>query len=225
MKNLVQIIILVFLAANFVGCGGKADSVAKNTDEQKLQKFIDSHLAEVQPLYKQAALADWNAAVSGNDADYKKTAQLRLQISQLYSNAQDFALLKKLRESGKVKNHLLARQLDILYHAYLRNQLDPELLKQTIELATKIEQTFSTHRGKIDSREYTNNEILQILKTQTDSNKRKLAWQASKQVGAAVAEDLIKLAKLRNQAAQKVGFDNYHTLSLTLAEQNVEDLD
>ncbi|MBN2375033.1 MAG: M2 family metallopeptidase [Sedimentisphaerales bacterium] len=225
MKILVLILVLVSLVVNFLGCGGEPDSVAKNADEQKLQKFIVGHLAKIQPLQKQAALAEWDAAVSGNDADYKKSAQLRLQISQVYSNAQDFALLKELRESNQIKNHLLARQLDSLYRSYLRNQLDPDLLRQTIELATKIEQTFSTHRGQIDSREFSNNEILQILKTETDSNKRQQAWQASKQVGAAVADDLIKLAKLRNQAAQKVGFDNYHTLSLTLSEQKVEELD
>jgi peptidyl-dipeptidase A len=33
------------------------------------------------------------------------------------------------------------------------------------------------------------------------------------------------LVKLRNQAARKLGFDNYHTLSLTVAEQTVEELD
>jgi len=31
--------------------------------------------------------------------------------------------------------------------------------------------------------------------------------------------------KLRNEAARKVGFDNFHTLSLTTSEQKVEDLD
>jgi len=33
------------------------------------------------------------------------------------------------------------------------------------------------------------------------------------------------LVKLRNQAARKLGFDNYHTLSLATSEQDVKELD
>ena len=38
-------------------------------------------------------------------------------------------------------------------------------------------------------------------------------------------DDLIELVKLRNKAARKVGFDNYHTLSIVTGEQNIKDLD
>ena len=63
------------------------------------------------------------------------------------------------------------------------------------------------------------------MKTETDSVKRKEAWLASKQVGPVVATDIIRLVKLRNKAARKIGFDNYHTLSLTVAEQTVGEVD
>jgi peptidyl-dipeptidase A len=56
-------------------------------------------------------------------------------------------------------------------------------------------------------------------------DKRKKAWLASKQVGPVISEDLIRLTHLRNQAAHKLGFDNFHTMSLTTAEQDVQELD
>jgi peptidyl-dipeptidase A len=71
----------------------------------------------------------------------------------------------------------------------------------------------------------TSNEIDEILKIETSSEKRKEAWLASKQVGSEVASDIIELVKLRNQAAQALEFDNYHTFSLETGEQNKEELD
>ena len=130
-----------------------------------------------------------------------------------------------MRKSGKVSNAILARQSDLLYNRYLENQIEPELLKQIVDLSSEIERTFSTHRGKIEGQEVTGNEIREVLKTQTDSVKRKRAWLAGKQVGAVVSKDVIRLAKLRNQAARNLKFDNFHTLSLAAVEQDVEELD
>jgi peptidyl-dipeptidase A len=94
-----------------------------------------------------------------------------------------------------------------------------------VDLSTKLEKNFSTFRGAIRGEKVTDNQIKEILKTEMDLLERKDAWLASKQVGPAVAADLIQLVKLRNEAARKVGFDNYHTLSLTVSEQDVKELD
>ena len=40
-----------------------------------------------------------------------------------------------------------------------------------------------------------------------------------------MADDLIRLVKLRNQAARKLGFDNFHTMRLATGEQDVKELD
>ena len=98
-------------------------------------------------------------------------------------------------------------------------------MKKIVDLSTEIEKDFSTFRGTIDGEKVTGNDIKEILKTETDSNKRKKAWLASKQVGVEVADNIVTLVKLRNEAARKLGFDNYHTLSLATAEQDVKELD
>ena len=86
----------------------------------------------------------------------------------------------------------------MLYNGYLTNQIEPELLKEIVDLETKIEKNFSTFRSTIQGQKVTTNEIKEILKSETDSIKRKEAWLASKQVGPVVAADLIRLVKLRN---------------------------
>jgi len=218
MKILSTTIVMLTLTIVLFGC-------APGTKEKQLGKFITAHVEKIKPIRKKASLAYWNAAITGDSKDYDKFSKLQLKIRQIYSNPEEFTFLRDIKESGEVKDAKLARQLDELYNAYLENQIEPQLLKKIVDLGTEIEKNFSTFRGTIRGEKVTTNEIKEILKTETDSVKRKDAWLASKQVGPVVATDIIQLVKLRNEAARKVGFENYHTLSLTVAEQDVEEID
>ena len=218
MKTITKTIIILTALVVMAGCG-------KKTADKELAKFIDEHVQKVKPLFKEMSLAYWQAANSGEEEDYEKASELELKIHRIYSDANNFAFLKKIKEEAGVKDAILSRQLDELYNGYLENQIDPELMEKIVELSTKIEKNFSTFRGSIEGQKVTDNQIREILKTETDSVKRKAGWEASKQVGDAVAEDIIELVKLRNQAARKVGFDNYHTMRLSLGEQDVKEID
>jgi peptidyl-dipeptidase A len=218
MKILSNLIMMFAIIVMAFGC-------APMTKEQQMQNFVTAHVQKIKPMDKETNLAWWDAAISGKAEDYDKVSKLTLEIRQVYSNPKDFAFLQDMKESGQIQDIVLARQLEVLYNAYLSNQIEPGLLKQIVDLGTEIEKNFSTFRGTIEGKKVTDNEIREILKTETDSAKRKLAWLASKQVGAEVANDIIRLVKLRNKAARKLGFDNYHTMSLTTGEQNVEELD
>jgi peptidyl-dipeptidase A len=198
---------------------------AANAKENELKEFITAHVEKIKPLEKQANLAWWEAAVTGDPKAYDRSSAMQLQIRRVYSDPKEFAFLKEVKQSKQVKDPLLARQLTVLYNAYLSNQIEPELLQQIVELGTQIEKNFSTFRGTIDGKKVTDNEIKDILKDETDSARREKAWLASKQVGAAVAADLVRLVKLRNEAARKLGFDNYHTMALATGEQDVKELD
>jgi len=181
-----------------------------------LQEFVTSHVEKIKPLEKEAGLAWWDAATTGAPEAYDRSSEVTLQIRKIYSDPTEFAYLKGLKESGQIEDPLLARQLTVLYDGYLANQIEPDLLKQIVD---------STFRGAIDGEKVTDNEIKAILKSETDSARRKKAWLASKQVATAVADDLIRLVKLRNEAARKLGFDNFHTLRLVTGEQDVKELD
>jgi len=198
---------------------------AAKAKETELKEFITAHVDKIKPLEKQANLAWWDAAVTGDPKAYDRSSEMTLQIRRVYSDPKDFAFLKEMQQSGQIKDPLWTRQLTVLYNGYLANQIEPELLKQIVELGTQIEKNFSTFRGALDGKKVTDNEIKNILKDETDSARRQKAWLASKQVGAAVAADLIRLVKLRNEAARKLGFDNYHTMALATGEQDVKELD
>jgi peptidyl-dipeptidase A len=218
MKTLLILIMMLTAGIFLFGC-------ATRPRQNELEGFIKAHVEKIKPLQKERNLAAWDAATTGKPENYDRASSLTLKIRRIYSNTREFAFLEEVRKSGKVSNAILARQSDLLYNRYLENQIESELLKQIVDLSSEIERTFSIYRGKIEGQEVTDNEIREVLKTQTDSLKRKNAWLAGKQVGAVVADDVIRLVKLRNQAAQKLNFDNFHTLSLAVVEQDVKELD
>ena len=196
-----------------------------NVKEKQLAKFIATHVEKVEPLSTQANLTYWDASTTGKTEDYDKLSKLQLKISQIYSNSDEYIFLKSMKDSGQVKQAGLVRQLDKLYYAYLRNQIEPELLEKLVDADTKIQEKYNTFRGTIDGKKVTMSDIYTIMTSEEDCRKRELAWRASKQVGDAIFDDLIQLVKLRNEAACKVGFENYHTMSIVTGEQDVKELD
>jgi peptidyl-dipeptidase A len=231
MRQLTVAALLVLLSICLCQCGpGAKPSLlarghATNQKERELEKFIAAHVKKIKPMSKAANLAYWRAATSGKTEDYDKLKELELAIRKVYSNPKEFAELKAWKESGQINEPELKRQLDLLYNGYLANQIAPELLKKIVDLSTRIEQRFHTYRGTMDGTTVTLNEITAILTTEKNSHKRELAWRASKQVGNAIVGDMLKLVRLRNEAARKLGFDNYRTLTLATGEQDPKELD
>ncbi|HPG40765.1 MAG TPA: M2 family metallopeptidase [bacterium] len=218
MKNYVRLACLLIVIFTISGCG-------PNQQEKLMQSFIDSRLEQIKQLSKESAIAYWNATTTGDEQEYEKYSDRELKLRQIFSNSDDFNQLKEWKESGVIKEPLLARQLELLYMGYLENQLDTLLLQQIVELETACEKKFNDFRGTINGKPVTSNDIEEILKSGKGEKERKDAWLASKQVGPEVAGDLINLIKIRNNAAKQLGFDNYHTMSLTTSEQSAAELD
>jgi peptidyl-dipeptidase A len=218
MRKMLILVIPGVLALFLFGC-------ARNADERRLEKFISSYVTRIEPLTTTANLEYWEASTTGKAEHYQKLSQLQLVIREIHSNPQDYADLKNIKNSGKIKDARIQRQLDKLYYAYLQNQIEPELLKEIVEMETKVQEEYNNFRGTIEGKRVTMSDIYLIMTTEKDCRKRELAWRASKQVGDAIFADFIKLVKLRNQAARKLGFDNYHTLSIVTGEQSIEELD
>src|SRR5207237_1832798 len=114
----------------------------------------------------------------------------------------------------------LARQIDVLYLQYLEKQVEPAVLKQIVAKSNAVEKAFNVFRAKVDGKEMTDSEVRKVLKESKNADRRQAVWEASKGVGAAVAGDLKELVRLRNEAAVKLGFKNYHALQLYLNEQD-----
>lgn len=197
-------------------CGGQ-----KNTDmTEDFKKFVQQLEEKFIPLYKQAADAQWVAAISGDEKDYKKAADLQFELTKIFTSKEDYETLKKIKESNSITDSLLSRQLLVIYNAYTGQQIDTAKLRQMIDMQSKIEMKFNTFRAVVNNDTLTDNKVEEALTTSTDNKYLEEVWKASKKSGANVAEDVKALVKLRNEAAKELGFKNYHDMSLTLSDQD-----
>ncbi|MBN2358528.1 MAG: M2 family metallopeptidase [Deltaproteobacteria bacterium] len=199
------------------------EPTAVNIDEEVLP-FLADQTKELEPLAKAANQAWYEASVSGKDEDWEKSKQAEDTLNRYFANTELFAKVKGYRDSGKVKDPLLKRQLDMLYLAMLGKQVDPVLLQKITALQAKVEQTFNAFRGRVDGKEMTQNQINEILRTSTNSRKLQAAWEAQKSVGPAVEPTLKELVALRNQVAQKLGFRDFYALRLAESEYDEKEL-
>ncbi len=214
-KMSVSSIVLTSLSAILIaGCG------PSQSDETKLREFIDHHLKQVEPLMKAANLAEWNANATGEKKYYDESAAMDFELRKVRSNREEFEFLKDLKQRGSIHDSLLQRELILLFNSYVKNQIDTAMLRSITEKQGAIALKFNTFRGTIDGRQMNDNEIREILVKERNQTVRKKAWEASKQVAKDVAPMVIELAKLRNAAAKKMGFENFYTMMLAADEQD-----
>jgi len=185
------------------------------------KKFIERHEKEIRPLEIAAALAWWNANITGKDEDFKAKEEAQNKLDAALANKERFAGLKAIKEA-KAADPLLGRQVDVLYLMYLEKQVDPELLKRITAKENAIEKAFNVYRAKVGGEELADSEVRKVLKKSADAERRKAVWEASKGVGKVVEADLKELVQLRNEAAKKLGFKNFHAMKLHLNEQSQE---
>jgi peptidyl-dipeptidase A len=215
MKPFKAFLTLLALIAFVSSCNSPKEKMEKD-----LRAFIAKYDSVVEPLQKESNLAYWTASISGKPEDWKKSENLSIKLTGIYSNKEDFAILKKIKESGAVKDTLLNRELEVLYNTYLGEQVDTAKLNAVIKMQTAVEQKFSNFRADVGGKKITDNDVEDILKKSTNSKELQQAWEGHKAIGPVVAGDIINLVKKRNEIAKELGFNNYHEMSLKLSEQD-----
>jgi peptidyl-dipeptidase A len=224
MVSLRLVLLALFLFTAAIAVWRPMVGVAASPASDRAQKFIDAHVAKLRPLEIKAGQAWWDANITGKDEDFKRKEEAQNRIDEALADATAFKELNAIKANGTIDDPIVARQLDVLYLAYLEKQVDPALLKKLVALSNKVEKAFNIFRAQVDGKEMSDSEVRKVLKTSKDSERRRAVWEASKAVGSVVQADLRELVKLRNEAATKLGFKNYHALQLFLNEQKGDDL-
>ncbi|MFP4528234.1 MAG: M2 family metallopeptidase [Candidatus Kapaibacterium sp.] len=236
MKNyLTRLLTLaVIFAVSFGGFYGCGDKDAKDTQEvsqeevqkmeQQFKEFASNLDNQIKEVYNQMTDSYFRASISGLEVDYTKTADIEKKLNEMMSDSTTFNKLKEFKESGAIQDPLLQRWLGELYRSYLSKQLETEKLNKMTEMQSAIEQKYSKFRATVDGKEYNDNEVEEVLKNSTDSKKLRAVWEAHKEIGPLVADDIIELVKMRNAAARELGFENFHTMSLKLSDQDPEEI-
>ena len=193
-------------------------------DDSEALELVRLYEQKIRPLEIRLALAWWNANISGTDEAYREKQEAQNAYDLALSDRAVFARLKALNERNTINDPVLARQIRVMYLTYLPKQLEPELLKRITEKENAVERAFNVFRPEVDGKKLTDNQVREILRESKDSTYRRKVWEASKRVGRVVERDLRELIALRNEAARKLGFDNFHDMMLVINEQKPEEI-
>ncbi len=139
------ILVLIGLALLALAVRAAAGKTAAG-DEAAFQRFLKTYEARVMPLSRDAALASFQASISGKDEDYQRSSALQIQLNKASADPREFASLKRFRKNGQIREPLLKRQLDIIYDSYLENQIPAAQMEEMVKLQAQIEQKFNTFR-------------------------------------------------------------------------------
>ncbi len=206
----------------------KADAQGKGKATQwttKARRFVKEYTNKVRPLEITVGYTWWTANITGKDEHFQAKTKAEDKLNAFLSSKEWFGRVKALKEHRKkINDPVTRRAVDVIYLTFLEKQVEPDLLKRMTKLANSFEHKFGTYRAKVDGKELSTNDVYHVLKTSKLSNRRKDVYLASKDVGKILEKELLELVRLRNKAAKKLGFDNYHAMKLYLNEQNGKDL-
>jgi peptidyl-dipeptidase A len=182
-------------------------------------RLVDDLEDTLRPLEIQLALTWWEANTAASPEAERRRADADLAHRTALGDHDAYAAIREARALTDL-DPLLRRQLEMLHDAFTPHQIPADLRRRLVELETAVETTYNTFRGELDGRRVDDNTILEVLRTSNDSDLRRRAWEASKQIGAEVAAPVRELARLRNEAARSLGYRDHFALALATGEMD-----
>lgn len=192
---------------------------------KEFEKFYANYVANISVAYRGSADAYFKASIENNKANWDKVAEFDMQVNAFLSDKARFDTLKAFKISPEITDALQKRQIELLYNEFAPKQIDTNKLNELTKMGTAIEEKYSGYRTEFKGKKISDNEVEDILQKSTSNEDLKNVWTAQKQIGKLVAPDIIALVKKRNEIAKSLGYENYHTMSLTLSEEDPKEIE
>jgi peptidyl-dipeptidase A len=185
---------------------------------REISEYINQHEATIIPLYKDYNLKFWELSLNGTEAKERQVVEAKERYLKVYNNAEEFRQLRQWQTLRGQLTEVEARQLKLIHDNFVPHQIKPDVLRQIVERETEIENLFNTFRANFEGGLVSDNQLREIMRTEKDIARRRLAWEASKQVGQAVAPKLLGLIEIRNREARNLGYADYYSMMFELQE-------
>jgi len=85
---------------------------AVDSRQEETSRLVRDCVTKVEPLTTQANRLYWEATTTGRTEKFDEFKEVQLQIRRIQSDPNDFARIKACRESGRIRDARLARQVD-----------------------------------------------------------------------------------------------------------------
>ena len=181
-------------------------------------RILEDAEARLRPLQSRRRNSWWEANVSATEENERRRVEAELALSDALADAELYRDVEAARADGA--EGLDRRQLDVLRDSLVAHQVPEALRHRIVELEASVEARFAQHRGVVRGEALDDNQIKEILRASEDVAERREAWEASKTIGAAVADDVRELARLRNEAARSLGYRDWFALAVATSEMD-----
>ncbi len=185
---------------------------------EKLKELLETFVAKIRSKSEQVNRAVWLLETTESEDAAFLLATLEAELKILYSDPTIYDKLTSLDQDESITNPLLKRVLNVLIRSFKSNMLPEEMIKEISTKEALLSQAYGTFRPTFEGKKVSENDLLDILKNENDIDRRKRTWAASKEIGNHLAPQILKIVKLRNNAAHRLGYSDYYSMQLELQE-------
>ncbi len=177
---------------------------------------VEAFTARAEPAYTERGQAWWELATTGSEEAAKRATAAAKAVDDVRGDTELLDALDAAASSGG--DPRWTRAAETLRLSCLDARAPKKLRRDIAALEVDVQRRYGSFRGTVEGKPTTDGEIMRILAGSTDSALRQQAWEASHALSAEVADDVRKLAKMRNEAAQAAGYRDHYELSLARQE-------
>ncbi|SFQ52941.1 M2 family metallopeptidase [Hymenobacter arizonensis] len=179
------------------------------------EQFLAGYNAEYVRLYTASAEAEWRSntrIVPGDTANSGATTRANQRMAAFTGSTENIQKLRELLEHKTDLTELQTKQLETaLYNAANNPQTVAEVVKRRIAAEAAQTEKLYGFDYKYAGKSVTTNDLDELLRKETNPQKRQAVWETSKAIGPTLKEGLLNLRDLRNETVQALGYPDYFT--------------
>jgi len=172
---------------------------------------LDSLEHKLAWLDGRLALENWSLLTTGESDSLAFYQQL---YDWVVADRETFDFLHAARD--RVRNEIDNRRLEILYPAFLAAQVQND--KHVRSLRDSLVHVLSSYQAELHGQPSSRAHIESRFYYDSQRANREQAYVALNLVGEEIADDVARLFRLRNRAAQRLGYRDYFTMVLDQSE-------
>jgi peptidyl-dipeptidase A len=192
------------------------------------QKYLQSYNSKYQNLLTLSNAAEWDLntrIIEGDTINASMARQANANFAKFTGSNFNIQLSRKLLAQKDKLDPLQVRQLEfILYQAGANPEPAGDIITRKIALETKQTETLFGFEYKLDGAAVSTNKIDELLRTTNDISKRRVIWEASKEVGKPLKKGLSDLRDLRNGSVKSLGYNDYFSYQVSDYGMNSEQM-
>ena len=190
-------------------------NTVKQTNDEKFVELREKISKGLQPVLEGEEAAAWDFYINSTPENLEKMNAASDRQSEFFDDKETYAKLKAINESGGVQDTKLQKQLKKLTSQFGDGIEYKEEIEAINKKENEISQKLNSFQMKIDGENVSKAQIQKIMETETNPEVRKKAAYAKIASGDLIADDLVELVKLRNDLAQKKGYNNYFEMKIS----------